>query len=170
MKKLTLLLIIFSVFFAQDLDGKKRAKVNAESVFSELEGEGSILKFIDINHQEKLVSGKCIVADHEFEIVDGQVNFPQEFLEEIGDKDVLIKFYSEKYIDTYFKIPVYLGAIQNKHYVFVMDKQQPKKVSIILDWNNDGGSYDLDSHLKSSTKHIYYRNKSSYGSYGERFI
>ena len=47
-----------------------------------------------------------------------------------------------------------------------LDKRYPKKIQIVLNWDNRTRRYDLDSHLRGNNIHVYYRNKKSFGPQG----
>lgn len=167
MKLILLILSIFSIFLSQELDNKKRIELMRANAFNELEKKGSILTFINIRDNSLEVTGSVEINGREFELEHGKLSLDEDYLTEIGDKEVILYFTSETYINTEFRLPVYIGNIY-KTYFYVLDRMQPNKVHIVLDWNNSARKYDLDSHLKSNSMHVYYRNSSERGSYGER--
>ena len=159
------LLICFSM--GQELNTFDQTKVKADNVFDELEGKGSTLTFVNIRDNSLEVVGIVEINGKEFPLKHGKLHLSESYLKEIGDQEVTIYFRSTSYIDTHFRVPIYLGNIY-KELFYVVDRTQPDKVHIVLDWDNRARKYDLDSHLKTNSMHVYYLNKSETGADGER--
>ena len=153
------LLIVFSCV-SQNLDNSLKTKLKAKNAFSEIDGN-SILTFVNGRDKSLSVYGQIEISNKVFELENNEVKLSEEFLTNLGDKEISFRFVSEEYISAKFTLKVYIGQIYNSIFI-VMDKLYPKKIQVVLNWNNSGGNYDLDSHMVSDDHHVYYKNKSSY--------
>lgn len=159
--KTIFLLFFVNLLISQDsLNVFEQARMHEDNMLNQLTRKSSKLRFISIRNHEEFVQGRLIIDKKSYTIVNGILNLAES---EIKTKASVFEafFTSPNYIDKRVLIYHAFGAVDNPIF-YVLDKRFPKKVQIVLNWDNRSRRYDLDSHLKSKRTHVYYRNKSSY--------
>ena len=170
MKHILIFILIISLSFSQDKKGISdfdKARSQAKNRLSQMINDESILQFINLNDVNDPVQGTLRIGDESYEIKDGSITLKKEAFAKQVSNHVDAFFESPDYVDKKIKLYQMFGLVDRPVY-YVIDKRYPQKVQIVLNWDNRSKKYDLDSHLKGSGLHVYYRNKKSFGVQGSR--
>jgi hypothetical protein len=167
MLKFVALLLLVCFSFGQDknkLSGFEEARKHEENLLRQMTQKESKLTFINIRDHKAAVNGNLQIEGLNIAIKNGIAIIAEEKIK-MMNSPVEAHFTGEGYLASTFLLHHAFGAVDNILF-YVLDDRYPSKVQIVLNWDNRSGKYDLDSHLKSSDLHVYYRNKSERGNWG----